>query len=288
MSPIHTQRHSTSVQAQTTANGAASIPPGTHLVHDGEIINVPSDDPNTQAGLLKKYRELAGVIPGIPAFPGMDKADHVPAGNLDVMTHALGGYMPSGSPMTHDQLKSLIPAVQAQRAALAKSGNATPYQLQTLDNLINIYQANEKNHSDAEDAAFKKSQAQQLDTLNKSEAIKAKYAMEKQDNQAGNKAANAPAKPQQSVVGFDPQSNERVVVNSSDPIAPTLKQAGKVSSQQLDNWGTAQNQFANVQLAVSRYDQAARNFAQNGKGSDAIGINSALNKAGIGDVQIGE
>ncbi len=56
----------------------------------------------------------------------------------------------------------------------------------------------------------------------------------------------------------------------------------------MDNWGTSQNQFANVQLAVSRYDQAARNFAQSGKPSDAIGINSALNKAGVGDVQIGE
>lgn len=79
-----------------------------------------------------------------------------------------------------------------------------------------------------------------------------------------------------------------MVVNASDPRAANLQQSGKASTTQLDNWGTAQNQFANVQLAVSRYDQAARTFAQSGKSSDAIGINSALNQSGIGDIKIGE
>ena len=196
-----------SLQAQTAANGSATIPPGTHLAHDGEIINLPSDDPNTQAGLLQKYKQLAGVIPGIPAFPGMDKADHVPAGNLDVMTHALGGYMPDGSPMKHEQLTALIPALQSQRDALAKN-NATPYQLQTLDNLIGIYKANEKGHQDFEDAAAAKvaqqkgaQKAAEVAAENSPEAIAgaakkagaianaelpAKKAL--QDNAAGNKS----------------------------------------------------------------------------------------------------
>jgi len=273
------------LKAQTAANGSAEIPAGTFLVHDGSTINSPGNDADTQAGLLEKYKQLAGVIPGIPAFPRMDKAQFVPSKNLDLMTHALQGYSVNGSPMTHDQLNQLIPALKAQRDAMAKSGNSTPYRLNTLDNLIGIYQANEKNHSAAEDAAFKKAQAQQLDTLNKSEAIRAKYAMEKQDNAAGDKQQKASVG---SIVGFDPQTNERVVVNASDPKSSTLSQSSKVSGTQLDNWGTAQNQFANVQLAVSRYHQAARNFAQSGKPSDIVGINSALNKTGIGDVQIGE
>ncbi|HYT20176.1 MAG TPA: tyrosine-type recombinase/integrase, partial [Candidatus Polarisedimenticolia bacterium] len=58
------------------------------------------------------------------------------------------------------------------------------------------------------------------------------YKAALQDNAAGNKAAG-PAKPQQSVVGFDPQTNERVVVNANDARAANLQQAGKVSSQQL-------------------------------------------------------
>jgi hypothetical protein len=194
------------LQAQTAANGTATIVPGTHLSADGKSVNVPSTDESTQAGLLSKYRELSSAIPGVPAFPGMATADHVPASNLDVMTHVMQGYKPDGTPWEHKDLVNLIPALQSQRARLAKSGNATPYQLSTLDTIIGIYKANEKAHSDFEDQVFKKSQAQQLDTLDKSEKIKTKYAMEKQDNQAGDKAANA--KPQDTTelnaVAYDP------------------------------------------------------------------------------------
>jgi hypothetical protein len=56
-----------------------SVAPGTHLAADGKTTNISSDDPNTQAGMLEKYKQLAGVIPGISAFPGMDKAQFVPA-----------------------------------------------------------------------------------------------------------------------------------------------------------------------------------------------------------------
>jgi hypothetical protein len=98
-----------------------------------------------------------------------------------------------------------------------------------------------------------------LASLNKSEAIKARYKEDVADNAAGNKQQKAAAG---SIVGFDPQKNERVVVNASDPKASTLSQSSKVSGTQLDNWGTAQNQFANVQLAVSRYDQGTQLLAE--------------------------
>jgi hypothetical protein len=144
------------LKAQTAANGAAEIVPGTSLSADGKTINVPDGSSETQAGMLGKYKELAGKIPGIVSFPGMDKAQFVPSANVDQMTHALAGFNPDGSPMSHDQLKNLIPALQSQRDALAKGSNTTPYQLGTLDSLIGIYKANEKNHSDAEDVATAK------------------------------------------------------------------------------------------------------------------------------------
>ena len=178
------------LRGQTAANGAATIAPGTHVSADGESINIPSNDPNTQAGLLGKYKELAGVIPGIPAFPGMDKAQFVPAKNLDLMTHVLQGYAVDGSPLSHDQLNGLIPALQSQRAQLAKNGGS-PYQLGTLDNLINVYQANEKNHSDAEDAAFAKQTKQAADRAGAIAGATAKaqapYKEELQDNAAADK-----------------------------------------------------------------------------------------------------
>jgi hypothetical protein len=269
------------LKAQTAANGSAEIPAGTHLVHSGDLINIPANDPDTQAGLLEKYKQLAGLVPGIPVFPGMNNAQFVPSRQLDLMTHALQGYNVDGSPMTHDQLNQLIPALKSQRDALAKSGNSTPYQLNTLDNLIGIYKANEKNHSDAEDAAFAKQTQQKAQQEGAIAGARAKaelpYKIAAQDNAVGDKQQKASVG---SIVGYDPHTNERVVVNASDPRAATLSQSSKVSGTQLDNWGTSQNQFANVQLAVSRYDQAARNFAQSGKPSDIVGINSALNKTG--------
>jgi hypothetical protein len=76
------------------------------------------------------------------------------------------------------------------------------------------------------------------------------YKIAAQDNAAGDKAGNATNKPQQSVVGFDPQTNERVVVNANDPRAATLNQSGKVTSAQMANWGTAQNQFVTRKISV--------------------------------------
>jgi hypothetical protein len=99
---------------------------------------VPSNSTETQQGLLEKYKTLQGVLPGLPALP--NGAQFVPPKNLDVMTHLLGGYDVSGSPINHDQLPAYLAAMQSQRDALAKKG-ATPYQLGTIDNTIGILKA---------------------------------------------------------------------------------------------------------------------------------------------------
>ena len=196
-----------------------------------------------------------------------------------MLTNVLHGFQPNGNPYKHDELPSVIAAGKTLRDQLAKNG-ASPEQLKALDNRNAILQANldalDEHKAGVLDAASQRKQDEQTNQ------IKQKGAQQRQTN------ASRPQNTVGSVAGFDPQTNERVVVNANDPKASTLTQSSKVTPAQLDNWGTSQNQFANVQLAVSRYDQAARNFAQSGKPGDAIGINSALNKAGVGDVQIGE
>jgi hypothetical protein len=125
-------------KAQNTTDGAATVAPGTHLSADGKSINVPSNSPETQQGLMEKYKTLQGVLPGLPALP--NGATFVPPKNLDIMTHLLGGYDISGSPINHDQLPAYLAAMQSQRDALAKKG-ATPYQLGTIDSTIGILKA---------------------------------------------------------------------------------------------------------------------------------------------------
>jgi hypothetical protein len=280
--------------AQTAGSGAASVPAGTHLSGDGSTVNIPQNTQATRDGQKQMYGMLGPAL-GLPSLP--PSAQFVPKKYMDYLTNKIHGYGLDGNPIKHDDLPSAIGAMQAQRDQLVKNGGS-PQQLQAIDNTLGIYKANldaldkhaagVKQQSKAAELAAETS-PENIAGQAKLAGAKAKaeypYKAALQDNAASNKTST---KPQQSVVGFDPQSNERVVVNANDPRATNLQQSGKVSSQQMDQWGTSQNQFANVQLAVSRYDQAARNFAQSGKPSDAIGINSALNKAGVGDVQIGE
>jgi hypothetical protein len=200
-----------SLQGQTAANGAASVVPGTHLSADGQQVNIPGQDADSQAGILQKYRQLAGVIPGIPNFPGQDKADHVPARNLDVMTHVLGGYNVDGSPMSHDQLKGMIGSLQAQKDQLEKNGG-TPYQVQTVGNLLDIYKENEKSHQDFEDKAAAKAEKQKADTAGAvaNAQLPAKQALQAQKDAAA--LAKQAAKPQktdtQMYVGTDAKGNQ--------------------------------------------------------------------------------
>jgi hypothetical protein len=137
-------------QGQQAAQGSVSIQHGTSLLADGKSISIPGTDPDTQAGQLQKYKDLQSVLPFLSTLP--QNAQFVPAKFQDQLTHIMGGYDVHGDPLTHDQLTNLLPALQSQRDAAAKNGS-TPYQLGTLDRLIGIYKANEKNHQNADDIA---------------------------------------------------------------------------------------------------------------------------------------
>jgi hypothetical protein len=191
------------LQAQTQANGAASIAPGTHISSNGTDILIPSDKPETLAAQVQNYKSLQGVLPGLPTLPPFDPnsvkttADVANARqnlgqHLDIMQHLLQGYDVGGAPLNHDALNNLIPAYQAQIDSLSKSGNATPYQLGTLKNTLAILQANEQNHTDAEKKAF----AAQTPLIASRAGATASATLPTKEALQDNAAANKPQKPQ--------------------------------------------------------------------------------------------
>jgi hypothetical protein len=124
--------------SQTSANGAATIPPGTHLAGDGESINIPKDTQATRDGQKQMYSMLAPALGLSPLPPG---AQFVPPQNMNQLTNMLHGFNRDGSTPNHDDLPGMIGAAKAQRDLITKM-NATPEQSQALDNRIAILQAN--------------------------------------------------------------------------------------------------------------------------------------------------
>ncbi len=212
------------LQGQTAANGSATIPAGTHLSADGNTINIPTNDDNTQAGMLAKYKALQGPL-SLPSLP--QNAQFVPQKYLDVMTHKMGGYKVDGSPWNHDDLPGQIGALQAQRDAIAKNGGS-PYQLGTLDNTIGIMKAQKDALDDhADDVNTKaialagaKAKATADATLADKEAL--------QNNAAANKPK--PDTTQLDSVAFDPNYQNpdgtkggNVVMSKADAAAKGLQ-----------------------------------------------------------------
>src|SRR6266478_1159705 len=120
--------------SQTSTNGAASVPPGTHLSGDGESINIPKDTQATRDGQKRMYEILAPALGLSPLPPG---AQFVPPKSMNELTNMLHGYKRDGSTPNHDDLPGLIGAAQAQRDLIAKM-KASPDQLTALDNRIGI------------------------------------------------------------------------------------------------------------------------------------------------------
>lgn len=124
--------------AQTQANGAASVPPGTHVSADGKSIYVPQQGQATQDGQKAMYSALAPAL-GLPGLP--PGADFVPPKMLNMLTNKVNGFDINGAPIKHEDLPGMLSATQTQRDTLAKNG-ASDSQLKTLDNMIGIYKAN--------------------------------------------------------------------------------------------------------------------------------------------------
>jgi hypothetical protein len=218
------------LQAQTAANGAASIAPGTHISADGKNINVPANTPQTLAAQVQNYKALEGKLPGLPGLPTFDpssvksqsdvtNARAALGQHLDIMQHLVQGYDQSGRPYTHQELNNLIPAYQAQIDSLSKNGGASDYQIGTLKNTLAILQANEQHHSDKEQEVSDQATANAVEKQKQLGADKTANQEDLQNNAAANKAKNAKADSNM-YVGSDASGNQ--VAGTSDD----LKAAG--------------------------------------------------------------
>jgi hypothetical protein len=204
------------LQAQTAANGAATVTPGTHISANGKDILVPGNDPNSLAAQVQNYKALQGVLPGLPTLPEYDpssaksmsdiiKARNALGTQLHIMSNLVQGYDISGRALTHQELNNLIPAYQSQIDSLQKNGRATDYQLGTLKNTLAILQANEQHHSDTEDAVAAKATANAAAKAGAVANAELPAKEAEQKNASVLKAANAKID-NTSVVAFDPDA----------------------------------------------------------------------------------
>jgi hypothetical protein len=207
-----------------SGNGGASIPAGTHLSADGKTILIPKQSDQTQAALLSKYKTFASAY-NLPSLP--DGAQFVPGKFTDYLQNKLEGKNLDGSVIKHDDLPGVIADLQTTRTNLAKQRNTDPAVLSQIDGTIGHLKENQKALDDHQASVFKQQQAQQLDTLNKSEAIKAKYKEQEQDNAAGNKATGDTT--ELNAVAFDPNyqnadgtKGANVVMSKADAAAKGL------------------------------------------------------------------
>lgn len=237
------------LQGQTQANGAASVPAGTHLSADGKTVNVPDNSQETAQGLLEKYKALQGPL-SLPSLP--QNAQFVPGRNLDVMTHKLGGYKADGTPWNHDDLPQQISALQSQRDALAKNG-ATPYQLQTVDNTIGIMQAQsdalDKHAATVEQQKAQSKKAGEI-TADMSPAGRAlaqsneKLAEQKQDNAASDRSQGGAA-PTPDPFGVTSNLDSKTYNSRYNTFSKAYVQPLTKTDQQLA-------QFSNIQSDIDK------------------------------------
>ena len=230
-----------------TGNGGASIPAGTHLSADGKTILIPKQSSDTQAALLKKYQTFASAY-NLPSLP--DGAKFVPGKFTDYLQNKLEGKNLDGSVIKHDDLQGAIADLQTTRDNLAKKGNTDPNVLSQIDGTIGHLKENQTALDAHQAGVFKTQQAQQLDTLNKSEAIKAKYAEQKQDNAAADKASATTNGNWLPKVGADEKKKAELAEN----IAFNANEVASIVMRRPDILGAVAGRFTNAQQMIGDDD----------------------------------
>jgi len=153
--------------ASTATNGAASVPPGTHVSGDGNTVYIPQNTQKTRDAQKHMYNELSPAL-GLPALP--EGAQFVPDKNTNFLTNKMLGYGLDGNPINHDALPGVLAAERAQRESLAKNG-ATPNQLKALDNVIALHQASLKALDEHAAGVKQQSKQAELDAENSPQSI---------------------------------------------------------------------------------------------------------------------
>jgi hypothetical protein len=256
------------LQAQTAANGSATITPGTHISPNGKDINVPSNDPQTMAAQLKNYKDMVGIMPGLPSTPNIPDPSTVKSMSdvmnaranmgkaFDIFTHLTNGHNVDGSVYTHQQLNNLIPAYQAQIDSHAAKGDLSDYQMGTLKNTLAVLQADEKNHSDAEDAAATKAAQQKAAqagaVAGAQSQAKLPATIAAQDNAAANKAANAKPVNTDWVSGVS--ADEKKKAELAENIAFNANAVASTIMKRPDILGAVAGRFTNTQQMIGNND----------------------------------
>jgi hypothetical protein len=291
------------LQAQTAANGTASITPGTHISADGKNINVPSNTPETLAAQVQNYKALEGKLPGLPGLPSFDpssvksqsdvtNARAALGQHLDIMQHLVQGYDQSGRPYTHQELNDLIPAYQSQIDSLSKNGGASDYQLGTLKNTLAILQANEQHHSDKEQEVNDQATANAVDKAKQLGDIKTSNTEQVDDNKAGNRPIKSIDTTELNAVAYDPNYQNpdgskggNVVMSKADAAAKGLThyKADPVKVNSLvAGVNDVQQKFNKMNDAVGQMGQVDSNVVANLTGDfKAHAFGSELNMNGI-------
>lgn len=215
--------------AQTAMNGAASVPAGTHLSGDGETINIPKDTQNTRDGQKQMYGMLGSAL-GLPSLP--QGAQFVPDKNINMLTNKLHGFDLNGNPIKHDDLPSVIATEKTQRDQLAKNG-ASPQQLQAVDNVIAIHQANldalDEHAAGVADATSKRKIAEKNAAIDEKARVTPQKPPKSQDNTELNAVAYDP-----NFQNPDGTKGGNVVMSKADAAAKGLSHykadVGKINS----------------------------------------------------------
>jgi len=245
--------------SQTSTNGAASVPPGTHLSGDGESINIPKDTQATRDGQKRMYEILAPALGLSPLPPG---AQFVPPKSMNELTNMLHGYKRDGSTPNHDDLPGLIGAAQAQRDLIAKM-KASPDQLTALDNRIGILKANLKALDEHKTSVLQADE----NVKNSPESIKgaADKASAVSDAELPNKLkvaqatsdikANAAAKASEGS-GWLPKvgADEKKKAELAENIAFNANEVAKLVMKRPDILGAVAGRFTNAQQMIGNND----------------------------------
>lgn len=216
------------MKTQTAANGAVSVPPGTHVSGDGKTIMIPQDTPETAAGQLSQYKAVGPAL-GFTLQPptGATKLDPKVA---TAFYNKLQGFDVSGEVYPANKLPALIASNQSQRDDLAKKG-ASQNQLDALDGIVKKQKAQLKADNDAADTAANK-------TLARQQALERTKTEGKIDVNAAKPKGDAT---ELNSVAFDPNYQNpdgtkggNVVMSKTDAAAKGLQHykadAGKVNS----------------------------------------------------------
>ena len=167
-------------------DGKVSVPAGTIPAPGGWLVPNKGSDQIAQAN-TKDFNARASFYGLNPTTNGRV----VTPAAYDSLSQMSRGYRMQADghtvPMHADEIRAITDNMQSELTKYQKQPNADENTInaisQDIQHLNGLADIREKR----ETAAKSKAQAQQLDTLNKSEAIKAKYAEEKQDNAAANK-----------------------------------------------------------------------------------------------------